>query len=132
MPSFDLGIDEADDVEMVDSRGVDASPMLVTPTSSRKVNCKMSPRSANKNFSELLIGGLLMLQEEKRTVSAGKVLFGDTTTTPVPRKKLATGDFAANPFYTGHVHRKPSPESTLSLFIWVMGKYVTDVGRCVN
>ncbi|KAG2580083.1 hypothetical protein PVAP13_6NG254848 [Panicum virgatum] len=130
MPSFDLGIDDDVEVEVTQvHRGEISSPLTVTPTGSAAAKRKLSPRSSNKNYSELLIGGMLMLEDDKGTSSEGKVLFGASTTTPLPRRKLAFGDFAPNPFYNGHVHRKPTPESILSLSIWVTGQYVTALAR---
>jgi len=121
-------------MEITGPSGGRAAPLdNITPPPAGKQNSrnKQSPRSANKGFSDLLIGEMLLLQDEKRTVHKGKVLFGDATPTPALRLKLDAGDFAPNPFYSGVVHRRPRPERILSLHVWVTSQYLKDVERCI-
>lgn len=136
IPSFDLGIDDMEEVEMTrrDDSGIAGAGSIVTTPAVIKLplKCNQSPRSANKNCSELIIGEMLVIQSEKRIMNEGNVLFGDATPTPAPRRKLPTGDFAPNPFYNGHVHRGPTPEAVTSLFVWVTSQYVKDIERSVN
>lgn len=124
IPSFDLGIDDDDhmDITSQDNAAHIGAPKLVAKS-------KQSPRSANKGFSDLLIGEMLLLQDEKRTTQSGKVLFGDATPSPACKRKLETGDFAPNPFYNGHIHSRPMPENVMSLDVWVTSQYVKDIER---
>ena len=132
IPSFDLGIDDDDHMDITsqdNAAHIGADTMTLSLAPKLVAKSKQSPRSANKGFSDLLIGEMLLLQDEKRTTQSGKVLFGDATPSPACKRKLETGDFASNPFYNGHIHSRPMPENVMSLDVWVSSQYVKDIER---
>ena len=132
IPSFNLGIDDEDCLDVTGPLEIQIPAALdvrMSHATHLPAKHKQSPRSANKNFSDLIIGEMLVIQEEKRSTQDGKVLFGDATTTPIPRRKLETSDFAPNPFYNGHAHRRPTPENIMSLHVWVTSQYVKDMEK---
>jgi len=110
IPSFDLGIDDDDHMDITsqdNAAHIGADTMTLSPAPKLVAKSKQSPRSANKGFSDLLIGEMLLLQDEKRTTQSGKVLFGDAmylTTSFPPISETASPASQVHSLNSGKAH----------------------------